>query len=166
MLYFALFSTVLLTVSTGNPTSAASLVLGPTHEYDLSLVDDDLSQVSFSLVGKQYDSSFAVKTVPTIVYRPKSIDALLHARLQSLYHGQEEEVDWELVELEGPNVEDRHTLAQLARMSGDAYALPGNNNWYDLDPAWNHVRFPHSACHFSEILMLGPHIDLPVWMGR
>ncbi|KAG6910289.1 hypothetical protein DXG01_011686 [Tephrocybe rancida] len=37
----------------------------------------------------------------------------------------------------GPDVEDRHTLSQLARMSGNAYALPGQKNWYEVDMAWN-----------------------------
>ncbi|KAH9981326.1 Alpha/Beta hydrolase protein [Lactifluus volemus] len=41
----------------------------------------------------------------------------------------------------GPDVEDRHTLSQLARISGNAYALPGQSNWYDIDSAWN-ISFP------------------------
>lgn len=39
----------------------------------------------------------------------------------------------------GPDIEDRHTLSQLARISGNAYALPGQKNWYDIDSAWNVV---------------------------
>ncbi|THH07288.1 hypothetical protein EW145_g3473 [Phellinidium pouzarii] len=46
-------------------------------------------------------------------------------------------IEWDQVEVEGPDVEDRHTLQQLAMMSGNAYALPGQKNWYDLDEAWN-----------------------------
>jgi len=41
--------------------------------------------------------------------------------------------------VEGPDVGDLHTLAQLARMSANAYALPGQKNWYEVDQAWNTV---------------------------
>jgi len=34
-----------------------------------------------------------------------------------------------------------HTLSQLARMTGNAYAQPGKSNWYEVDPAWN-TSFP------------------------
>ena len=51
-----------------------------------------------------------------------------------------EEVEWEEVRLAGPYIEDKHTLSQLARMTGNAYALPGQKNWYDIDVTWNTVR--------------------------
>jgi lipase ATG15 len=82
-----------------------------------------------------------VKTRPVTVYRPRSLDVLHNARLRSLQR-QESAVEqpiWDPVEVEGPDVEDLHTLAQLARMSGNAYALPGQHNWYDVDQAWNRV---------------------------
>ncbi|KIY43466.1 alpha/beta-hydrolase [Fistulina hepatica ATCC 64428] len=47
-----------------------------------------------------------------------------------------ERVEWDLHDVVGPDIEDQHTLVQLARMSGNAYALPGRSNWYDIDPAW------------------------------
>jgi len=36
-----------------------------------------------------------------------------------------------------PDVHDKHTLSQLARMAGNAYALPDSDSWYDLEPTWN-----------------------------
>ena len=51
-----------------------------------------------------------------------------------------EDVVWEPVRMYGPDIENRHTLQQLARMSGNAYALPEEKNWYDLDEAWSQVR--------------------------
>jgi len=45
------------------------------------------------------------------------------------------------VEIEGPDIEDRLTLLELAKMTGNAYALPGHSNWYDLDDMWN-TSFP------------------------
>jgi lipase ATG15 len=50
-----------------------------------------------------------------------------------------EPLEWDVHEVPGPDIEDRHTLAQLARMSGNAYALPGRSNWYEVDQAWNQV---------------------------
>ncbi|PPQ91405.1 hypothetical protein CVT25_014293 [Psilocybe cyanescens] len=84
-------------------------------------------------------STVHLKSQPTVVYRPRSLDALHRTRLRSLQHAESEleQVLWDLVEVEGPAVEDLHTLAQLARMSGNAYALPGQKNWYEVDHAWN-----------------------------
>ncbi|KAI0062303.1 alpha/beta-hydrolase [Artomyces pyxidatus] len=94
-----------------------------------------------SLPQEAADPTFTVNAVPTTVYRPRSVDAMLHARSRSLRHAQSEIVEWDPVDMLGPDVEDRHTLAQLARMTGNAYALPGQKNWYEVDPVWN-VSFP------------------------
>ena len=91
-------------------------------------------------------TSGKLKSRPTTVYRPRSLEALHRARLRSsskqhALEGEEPAVIWDPVEIEGPDVEDLHTLGQLARMSGNAYALPGQSNWYDVDQAWNMVCF-------------------------
>ncbi|KAF8077669.1 alpha/beta-hydrolase [Lyophyllum atratum] len=78
-----------------------------------------------------------LKARPTTVYRPRSLDALHHARVRSLHDGESEKVEWDRVEVLGPDVEDKHTLSQLARMSGNAYAMPDQKNWYDVDSVWN-----------------------------
>lgn len=86
-------------------------------------------------------SGVTLKSRPTIVYRPRSLQALHDARRQSLQYRESpaEPLEWDVNEVLGPDVEDRHTLAQLARMSGNAYALPGFPNWYEVDRAWNQV---------------------------
>ncbi|EKM82470.1 hypothetical protein AGABI1DRAFT_34300 [Agaricus bisporus var. burnettii JB137-S8] len=73
------------------------------------------------------------------VYRPRSLETLHNARRQSMRYGESpvEPLEWDVKEVLGPDVENRHTLAQLARMSGNAYALPGLPNWYEVDQAWN-----------------------------
>jgi len=88
--------------------------------------------------------SSKVKTRPITVYRPRSLAVLHNARLRSLHRRESaaEQPIWDPIEVEGPDVEDLHTLAQLARMSGNAYALPGQHNWYDVDQAWNRVCIP------------------------
>ncbi|KAJ3514825.1 hypothetical protein NMY22_g14621 [Coprinellus aureogranulatus] len=86
----------------------------------------------------------SIKTTPVTVYKPRSLEFLQKTRLRSLQHAEclapvneTERMEWDVVEVMGPNVEDRHTLAQLARMAGNAYALRGLPNWYEIDDAWN-----------------------------
>ncbi|KAF9069893.1 Alpha/Beta hydrolase protein [Rhodocollybia butyracea] len=78
-----------------------------------------------------------LKTRPTAVYRPP-YDSIREGADPS---NPKEELRWDIVHLNGPDVKDLHTLAQLARMSANAYALPGQKNWYDIDSAWN-ISFP------------------------
>ncbi|KAF4603767.1 putative lipase atg15 [Pleurotus pulmonarius] len=78
---------------------------------------------------------------PTTVYRPRDPAALDRARIRSLRYGQSEPLEWYEKEVLAPDIEDRHTIEQLARMAGNAYALPGQKNWYDVDTAWN-TSFP------------------------
>ncbi|KAF5387003.1 hypothetical protein D9615_001572 [Tricholomella constricta] len=79
------------------------------------------------------------RTIATLEKHAKSLekDETSAARLRSLHERESEIVEWDQVEVLGPDVEDRHTLAQLARMAGNAYALPGRKNWYEVDQAWN-----------------------------
>jgi len=96
----------------------------------------------------------AVKARPTIVYRPRSLEALHRTRLRSLYHAQSElePLIWDPVNISGPDIEDLHTLTQLARMSANAYASPEHKTWYDVDNAWNYVRPP--CCLNLSILLI------------
>lgn len=86
------------------------------------------------------DTRWTLRTRPTTVYRPRSQAHIQHARLRSLHHSESEEVEWEAMDVAGPDIEDRNTLVQLARMAGNAYRLPDMKNWYDVDPNWNTVR--------------------------
>ncbi|TFK30227.1 alpha/beta-hydrolase [Coprinopsis marcescibilis] len=97
----------------------------------------DQGLLSTKAIGK-------IKTRPTVVYKPNSLEAFHRKRRQAgkntpfSYH---DELEWRPVEVLGPDVEDRHTLAQLARMAGNAYALAGQKNWYEVDDAWR-ISFP------------------------
>lgn len=81
-----------------------------------------------------------LKARPTTVYRPRSIQALHRARLRSLHHDETEDIEWDQLTVLGPDLENKHTINQLARMAGDAYALPGQGNWYEVDSVWSRVR--------------------------
>lgn len=85
-------------------------------------------------------ASGSLKARPTTVYKPRSLDAFHRARWRSLNLEESERVEWDPQEVLGPDIEDLHTLAQLARMSGNAYAVPGKKNWYEIDSVWNTVR--------------------------
>ena len=91
-------------------------------------------------------TQYSLRATPTTVYRPVSHDLYQAARLRSLHLLESQSIEWESVEISGPDVTDQHTLGQLARMAGDAYARPGQSNWYDLDHAWNTVKSP-ASCH-------------------
>lgn len=124
------------------------------QEYDLDTAYDDIheQQGAFRISpppSSQTTPTFELKARPTTVYRPRSTDDFQRARLRSLRYAESEVVEWEQVEMAGPDIEDQHTLSQLARMTGNAYALPMGNNWYDMDPAWNtvsHTIALESAC--------------------
>lgn len=102
------------------------VVLRPAHRYDHGPSTQQPLFQSVTLLPDTPVPSWTLKAVPTTIYRPKY--------MQDLHH-----TPWDPIEVLGPDIEDRHTLSQLARMSGNAYALPGQKNWYDLDSAWNIV---------------------------
>ena len=115
---------------------------GPEH-WPSSSVDDseqDLNRRPSPVASPPDGPTLTLAARPTTVYRPRSLEALQNARRRSQQHLQSEHVEWVRVNTIGPDIEDQHTIAQLGRMTGNAYALPGRPNWYDIDPAWNHVR--------------------------
>lgn len=114
----------------------------------------DSSHAQLDLSGSQVRPSWTLQARPTTVYRPRSQEALQRARFGSLHHSRSEKVQWDTVETLGPDVEDRHTLAQLARMTANAYALPGQKNWYDIDPNWNNVGTMLAPCELFGDLIL------------
>jgi lipase ATG15 len=90
------------------------------------------------LLTRSYGLEF--KTHNITVYRPRDILAVEEARRSSFSLRQCVSIEWEERMVSAPDVHDKSTLIQLARMSGNAYALPGQDNWYDLDPVWFRVR--------------------------
>ncbi|KAE9399288.1 alpha/beta-hydrolase [Gymnopus androsaceus JB14] len=91
---------------------------------------------AFPIASSPSQTQIHLKTRPTAVYRPRSLDTFHKARKAT-----RTKLKWDVVHLDGPDVENLHTLAQLGRMSGNAYALPGQKDWYGIDPVWN-ISFP------------------------
>jgi hypothetical protein len=120
------------------------------------------SQVDFHVPSTP---TFTLAARPTTVYRPRSPAAVHLARLRSLHSQQSQIIDWDQLDILGPDIEDAHTVAQLARMTGNAYALPGQKNWYEVDPIWNNVR-PSSIPSQTKFTNYNPSTELPLRMGR
>ncbi|KAI0807737.1 alpha/beta-hydrolase [Fomes fomentarius] len=130
--------------ATINVSTRTSIAFELQNDYTPVFNDDDLTQIAFDILNtSEAPTSTAVtlRATPTTVYRPRSVSAYQHARLRSLQSQESEAVEWERVKVLAPDVQDKHTLSQLARMTGNAYALPGRPNWYEIDPVWN-TSFP------------------------
>ncbi|KAH9939429.1 Alpha/Beta hydrolase protein, partial [Amylocystis lapponica] len=94
------------------------------HEHGLS----PSSRVVFSDIASSANLAqpeFSVKSSQLSVYRPSSPSAFSSARFRGANGNA------------GPDVRDRESLLQLAKMTNNAYAVPGDKDWYDLGPDWN-----------------------------
>lgn len=140
--------------STRSDLDRTSLSFTSAQTYSLVQEYDDKytkSQELFTIHPGVHPTStvFSLKTRPITVYRPVSHDIYQVARLRSLHLLESQPVEWEGVDVLGPDVEDQHTLSQLGRMTGNAYAQRGQKNWYDLDPQWNVVSEYPVRCVLS-----------------
>jgi len=74
------------------------------------------------------------------VWRPRSQAEFHAARRLSRENGQSVPIDWDPVDALVPDVTDRATLWELARMAGNAYKSDANDKkWYEIDPKWNNT---------------------------
>jgi putative lipase involved disintegration of autophagic bodies len=173
--YLLLITTYILGLSThtswASPASPSPRQLSVYAQGTLQQLEssnyqsNEISEFIFKPISND-EPSMTLKAIPTTVYRPRSLEALHHARLRSLYSGESEAVEWDQVEVLGPDIEDKHTLAQLARMAGNAYALPGQKNWYEVDMAWNTVRCVSDSRGLLLLMNWSFLSELPVWLGR
>lgn len=137
------FLPILIALSVSGGPTRTSITFELQNDYTPRFNDDDLHDLTFDISNTSEAptaTALTLQATPTTVYRPRSVPAYQHARLRSLQSQESEAVEWEQVRVLAPDVQDKHTLSQLARMTGNAYALPGRPNWYEIDPAWNTVR--------------------------
>lgn len=128
------------------PTAAwaipTEVAFGPRQLYRSVAKGDGQLQVAITEATTSVQNTaptWSLRVQPTTISRPTNPEVYQEARLRSMRHAQEMPVEWEDVTVLAPDVQNQHTLSQLARMTGNAYALPGRKNWYDIDPAWNTV---------------------------
>jgi len=107
------------------------------HKDCAALVSQSDAQLKVQDRGSRISDVAVLKSRPMTVYRPADPAILARAPIPDGV-----DVRWNRVEVEGPDVEDRLTLLELAKMTGNAYALPGHSNWYDLEDKWN-TSFPY-----------------------
>ncbi|KAI0326432.1 alpha/beta-hydrolase [Cubamyces sp. BRFM 1775] len=86
-------------------------------------------------------STYALRPRRVKAHRPRSQDAFHRARVRSMRFQENEAVDWDEMDVEGPDVESRETLLLLAKMTNNAYLSPGEQGWYELGDRWN-VSYP------------------------
>ena len=89
------------------------------------------------------DGNTTTYTIPTrrlSTFRPPSFSAHEAARIRSIRHAQSSDLPWREDELIGPDVEQRETLLELAKMTNNAYITPDDAAWYELGEAWHDVR--------------------------
>ncbi|KDQ60934.1 hypothetical protein JAAARDRAFT_124536 [Jaapia argillacea MUCL 33604] len=124
--------------------AAQDISFQPQHKFHLSSDHSSLNIQSPAFTSPlDITPTWTLKSTQSTLYRPRSQSAYQHARLLSLQRGQSVPVEWDQVKVTGPDLTDRHTVAQLGRMTGNAYALPGEKNWYEIDDDWSTVRsFP------------------------
>ncbi|KAJ7471489.1 alpha/beta-hydrolase [Mycena galericulata] len=89
------------------------------------------------------DNSHALKTRTIRSYRPPSFALHAQARAQSMWFGQSllQDFPWEEDEISAPDVEDRVSLLELAKMSNNAYVDLNDTAWYELGANWT-VSYP------------------------
>lgn len=56
-----------------------------------------------------------------------------------MHHGQSEILEWDEDEVPGPDVEDRETLLELAKMTSNSYIQSGEVGWYNMSDEWRNV---------------------------
>lgn len=83
--------------------------------------------------------SYALNTRSVRTYRPISHAAFLRAQTRSLWFRESEPLEWQEVDVIGPDVESRETLLELAKMTNNAYLEFNETGWYDLSEKWNVV---------------------------
>ncbi|PCH42089.1 alpha/beta-hydrolase [Wolfiporia cocos MD-104 SS10] len=86
-------------------------------------------------------TSHTIRTRSVKTHRPSTLAAFAHARTRSIRFAESVYLDWDEDEVQGPNIESRETLLELAKMTNDAYLSPGESGWYDLGNEWN-VSYP------------------------
>ncbi|KAH7317984.1 Alpha/Beta hydrolase protein [Rhizoctonia solani] len=82
-----------------------------------------------------------LRTRVQTVHQPRSIDDVYRVRERSLRLQQSEPIEWVKKNVLAPDVTDRETLRELAKMTANAYAKRGKPNWWEMSERWN-TSFP------------------------
>ena len=143
--FFVPFASLFLQEPKEEPDNVLRLELRQLHAVSSS------AQVVFADVrapiSSLADNTYTLRSRRTRRHRPASLDAFSQARTASVRFAQTLDIPWDEDEVEGPDVESRETLLQLAKITHNAYVPPDDPQWYDLGGEYNVVRW--SALHYD-----------------
>jgi len=109
------------------------------HDVSGSVSQDEAQSIS-PIPSYQYD----IRTRRLTTHRPSLSFAdpdFVKVWRKSRRRGEVVAMSWDEEEVDAPNVESRETLLELAKMANNAYLLPNETEWYDLDGKWN-ISYP------------------------
>ncbi|KDQ18696.1 hypothetical protein BOTBODRAFT_29072 [Botryobasidium botryosum FD-172 SS1] len=121
------------------PPPPPELTLSLRHLHAVSPTNDIVfADVAHPALAPQsaHHNSHSLRTRSTRVHRPRSQEAFKSARLRSLRKQESQNVDWDEDEVDGPDVTDRATLLELAKMTYDSYITPADPDWYEIGDEW------------------------------
>ena len=128
---------------------------------DAHIVFADIPQVPTSAFTEGNKTTYTIKTRRLSSFRPPSFRAHEAARIRSIRHAQSADLPWHEDEIVGPDVEDRETLLELAKMTNNAYVAADDAAWYKLRDEWNIVR----RLRVCSWMTTDVHLALSVWLG-
>ena len=93
------------------------------------------------------ETPYIVRTHSISTYRPSSLDQFARARSHSRQvrdrNAATHLLRWDEDEVIGPDVENRSTILELAKMTNNAYVEPNSSEWYKLESNWTVVSWRH-----------------------
>ncbi|KAG8724530.1 putative lipase atg15 [Ceratobasidium sp. 395] len=133
-LSFVLLTTILYTSHVRSLPNQVHFHTAQGHESTLAPDGDSVQTTFFT---PPTSATHTLRTHAQTVYQPRFPSDIQRIRERSLRSQQSESIEWEKKEVLAPDVTDRLTLQEMAKMTGNAYARPGHSNWYNMSTRWN-----------------------------
>ena len=93
------------------------------------------------------ETPYIVRTHSITTYRPSSLDQFTSARSYSRQvrdrNAAANLLRWDEDEIIGPDIKNRSTVLELAKMTNNAYVEPSSSEWYKLESNWTVVSWSH-----------------------
>ncbi|KAG8719785.1 putative lipase atg15 [Ceratobasidium sp. 395] len=133
-LSFVLLTTLLYTTHVRSLPNQVHFHTAQGHESTLAPDGDSVQTTFFT---PPTSGTHTLRTRAQTVYQPRFPSDIQRIRERSFRSQQSESIEWEKKEVFAPDVTDRLTLQEMAKMTGNAYARPGHSNWYNMSTRWN-----------------------------
>ncbi|KAG9098360.1 putative lipase atg15, partial [Ceratobasidium sp. 392] len=105
-----------------------------SHESTLAPDSDSVQTTYFT---PPTSATHTLRTRTQTVHQPRFPSDIQRIRERSIRSQQSESIEWVQKEVLAPDVTDRVTLQEMAKMTANAYARPGHSNWYNMSTRWN-----------------------------